>query len=648
MSGRKHEGKRYVCLVRCSTHEQTETSIADQLALLHAFARQHGMIHAGGDVELDGVSGSHPGARTDIEQVTQRKRTANDFDVLLVQDMSRLTRGGVEHGAKLEFDVAAVGVELIFAGSSVPEGDHAGIVKSVEYFAAKQYAKSVSYSTARGQMSALLQGRMLHSLRSPYAVDRLYLSLDGRPLHVIRTLPDRRRQQKLDPQTRQVIETYPAPQKGMKPIRYRKQAGETAIFIPGADDQVAAVRQIFRRKLIDGWGFWRIAKELNDAGVPSSTGKRWSTMAVKVVLRNPVYVGVGIANRKTSALYNERSVDAPRPARLDRKDWAARKRPRVRHRPKDEWVERRHPELENFLGPDLRPSAVEYQARFLSGAAPLPCVNLDRHIDSPFILKGLLRSKQGNYPMSGRGKGRPSSPRRYYAVSKAYILPSSDRIGRRLVPADAIETAVLAAVREALMQSSDLRAQVEATIRAEMAAVERDEGELARLHAEREQVGRQIAFVVEELGTLGREAAKAKVRELESKLAALADRITKAELSAAGATVDVPAAVERVMATLADMGHRMNGLPMRALRSLMSVLISRLEIDLETMAFDLELALPDWAAFDAQSFETRMGLEKNFSRETVGKAHRGFAIPIATFDCGRPGRGCFDCRRKAA
>src|SRR5207237_1163972 len=151
----------------------------------------------------------------------------------------------------------------------------------------------------------------------------------------------------------------------------------------------------------NGWGLWRIAMELNDAGVPSSAGKRWSTMAVKVILRNSVYVGVGIANRKTCALYNERSADAPRPTRIDRKDWAARKRPRVRYRPKAEWVERRHPDLENFLGPELRPLAVTYQAQFLTGAPPAPRTEGDKHVNSSFFLKGILRSKHGNYPLSG-------------------------------------------------------------------------------------------------------------------------------------------------------------------------------------------------------------------------------------------------------
>jgi hypothetical protein len=58
------------------------------------------MIHAGDDVVLEGVSGSIPGARTDIDLIIDRKRRKNDFDVVVVQDFSRFTRGGLQHGNK--------------------------------------------------------------------------------------------------------------------------------------------------------------------------------------------------------------------------------------------------------------------------------------------------------------------------------------------------------------------------------------------------------------------------------------------------------------------------------------------------------------------------------------------------------------------
>ena len=90
------QGRRYVSLVRCSTDEQADTSPADQAAVLRAFGDEHGMVHAGDDVVLEGVSGSMPGNRDDIARIVARKQARDDFDVLLVQDTSRLTRGGAQ------------------------------------------------------------------------------------------------------------------------------------------------------------------------------------------------------------------------------------------------------------------------------------------------------------------------------------------------------------------------------------------------------------------------------------------------------------------------------------------------------------------------------------------------------------------------
>ena len=77
-------GKRYINLVRCSTDQQTETSIPAQLDLLNAFGAARSMLYVA-DVILDGVSGSKPGNRDDLQELIDRKIQKNDFDVLLVQ-----------------------------------------------------------------------------------------------------------------------------------------------------------------------------------------------------------------------------------------------------------------------------------------------------------------------------------------------------------------------------------------------------------------------------------------------------------------------------------------------------------------------------------------------------------------------------------
>jgi hypothetical protein len=212
----KYKGRRYVCLVRCSTAEQVDTSIPDQIKLLRAFGDQHGLVFVD-QVVLEGVTGSVPGARTDIAEIIERKIDRNDFDVLLVQDVSRLTRAGATHGMKLKYDLGAVGVEVIFATEGLPSGDHSEITDTVGFYAAQQYVKSLSFATTRGMMSSLERGHNVYCLRPPYGIDRLYVTTEGKKLHIMRNLGDGTQVQ-LHPETGEVIATFGTNVKGQSQL----------------------------------------------------------------------------------------------------------------------------------------------------------------------------------------------------------------------------------------------------------------------------------------------------------------------------------------------------------------------------------------------------------------------------------------------
>src|SRR4051812_47695865 len=217
-------GKYCLGLVRCSTMKQADTSIPDQIAALRKFADDHGLIITD-TIILEGVSGSQPGNREDLQQITQRKRERNDFEVLLVQDTSRLTRGGMQHGNKIEFDFAAEGIEIIYAMEQLPDGPAADIVKALSYHSAKEQARSIAMNVARGSMSAMEQGRLSHTRRVPYGIDRLYLGPDRKPRYIIRALADGT-QLKLHAVTGEIIERFGInPQTG-KPAHYKKLADE--------------------------------------------------------------------------------------------------------------------------------------------------------------------------------------------------------------------------------------------------------------------------------------------------------------------------------------------------------------------------------------------------------------------------------------
>lgn len=178
-------GKRYINFVRCSTDQQTETSIPAQLELLNKFAKTIGMIHVD-DIVLDGVSGSKPGNRDDIRQIITRKETKNDFDVLLVQTEDRLTRGGAEHGMWIQGEFNLRSIQIVYACSDAPDGPYANIIRVMKHDAAQQTAISTSLRSTQGYQRALENRNVATSTHSPYGTHRLYCSADDKPLFIIR------------------------------------------------------------------------------------------------------------------------------------------------------------------------------------------------------------------------------------------------------------------------------------------------------------------------------------------------------------------------------------------------------------------------------------------------------------------------------
>ncbi len=636
-SDNRYKGRRYVCLVRCSTAEQADTSIPDQLKLLRAFGDQHGMVYVD-QVVVEGVTGSVPGARTDIDDIIQRKIDRDDFDVLLVQDVSRLTRAGAEHGMKLKYDLAAAGIDVIFAAEGIPDGDHGEIVETVGFYAARQYVKSLSFATTRGMMSSLERGRTVHCLRPPYGVDRLYVSLDGKPLHIIRNLPDGTQVQ-LHPETRDVIQTFGVNAKG-KPQHYRMQPNERVMLVPGDPDRVVAVRHIYRRYLIDGWKGFRIARELDDLGIRSESGKPWCVTTINYILANPVYTGRGIANRFTSAVYHKRSKNAPTKVQSSRQALARRKKPPQHVRPQSEWLEMEHPLLKDYLG-DLRNRAIAAHDQKLarqSNGHVVKTASKDRHVDSPYILKGILRSKQGGHPMSGRTTGTP--PTRYYAVHRGFTAPKHDKLMRRQINAEELEKAVLGVVRDVLLSADDVRERLVKEIERQRSSAQLNVSDVKKLEAEKQKLTNQIELTIESLGVIGKEAAKKKLHELEAKLTTVIEKLNAAKSSIP--TIDKPtdAVADEIITKLKSMGQRIGEISPKSLREIFLAMIARLEVDLTDKSVEIELALPSWASLNA------LCLDDKSARKSVNEAQMTIPLDSAICDYRRINRHpCFDCRR---
>jgi len=83
---------------------------------------------------------------------------------------------------------------------------------------------------------------------------------------------------------------------GRTPFGYRLEkvtdgSREHKRLVPGPDEEVALVREMFRLTVDEGMGIKAIANDFNARGVPGPTGRLWNSSAISHVLRNRVYVG---------------------------------------------------------------------------------------------------------------------------------------------------------------------------------------------------------------------------------------------------------------------------------------------------------------------------------------------------------------------
>jgi hypothetical protein len=594
------QGKRYIGLLRCSSAKQADTSIDDQRRVLEVYAREHGLIPVD-YVSLGGVSGSLPGNRTDIRDLIARKEQKNDFDLVLVQDTGRLTRGGVQHAHHIESALNAADIDVVYVKCSIPSGPEGDLIRSVMAYSDQQHARSISFSSTRGSMSSILDNRSAYCRQPPYGIDRLYVSPDGNELHVLRNLPDRT-QVKLDPKTGQVIATFGPNETTGVPNHYVKQKQERIVLVPGDEKCVEVVRRIYRRHHVDGWGRYRIAQELNQEGIPSPAGKKWSTDEIARILRNPIYLGRGIANRITSGIYNMRSPNSPLPSNVSRKELYTRKRPVTRVRPQADWHIQEHHRLAEILDPEVRQVAAarqhEYLERLSSGERARP--NRDRHTDTTFFLKGLLRSKQGNRSMTGTRSGR-GGKYRYYRVHEAYSSPDGNAIMRRMIRAEPIEQIVLETVKAALLSAPDLRERIERQVRSALKESASDQGEREALVAEREAIRKKLKVLVERLDPEMLELIDDDMASLKAQLRSVNDRLSRCEMMPPMDDQAVHRLVDKTIAAIRSLASTLQDAPAATLRQYLQLFITQLVVDMETGRLTIGIGAP--AELDAESLE---------------------------------------------
>uniref|UniRef100_UPI00254791A1 recombinase family protein n=1 Tax=Dongia deserti TaxID=2268030 RepID=UPI00254791A1 len=83
------------------------------------------------------------------------------------------------------------------------------------------------------------------------------------------------------------------------------------VLAPSLPAEVKVVKEIFRRCAVLGENTGRIARYLNDSGIPTRSGKRWWPSHIATILQNEKYMGAQVFNRTSAELGTKRIRNAP-------------------------------------------------------------------------------------------------------------------------------------------------------------------------------------------------------------------------------------------------------------------------------------------------------------------------------------------------
>ena len=242
---------------RFSSDLQRATSIEDQFRNCRKRAELEGwaIVATYADAAMSGTDANRPQYRAMLEAAARR-----EFDVLIVDDLSRLTRDAVECERairRLEF----IGLRIIATSDGYDSTSKARKV----HRGFKGLMNEIFLDDLRERVHRGLTGQA-----------QKHFWCGGRP-YGYRLKPV------LDP-TRLDVYGQPA---------------RIGTVLEIDSEQAAIVREIFAR-FVDGASCLAISRELNDRGVPSpgSTWKRktrrcrgWMASAIRVILKNPLYCG---------------------------------------------------------------------------------------------------------------------------------------------------------------------------------------------------------------------------------------------------------------------------------------------------------------------------------------------------------------------
>lgn len=268
--------------VRMSTeHQKYSTDNQSEAIQLYAARRGYEIVRTYAD---EGKSGLKLGGRLGLQKLLKDVETGRtDFVALLVYDVSRWGRfQDPDEAASYELRCRQAGIQVHYCAEQFENDGSIGssIIKTVKRAMAGEYSRELSVKVYAGQANLI----------------RLGFRQGGAAGYGLR---------------RVLVDQFGATKGVLNRGEQKSIATDRVILVPGPDEEVDVVREVYRLFVEIGRSEPQIAAELNRQGILTDLERPWTRGSVHQLLINEKYIGNNVWGRTSFKLKTAHVKNTP-------------------------------------------------------------------------------------------------------------------------------------------------------------------------------------------------------------------------------------------------------------------------------------------------------------------------------------------------
>lgn len=262
-------------------HQKYSTANQSEVIASYAASRSIEIVRTYAD---EGKSGLRLDGRDALQRlIADVEHGTADFETILVYDVSRWGRfQDADESAYYEYICKRAGITVQYCAEQFDNDGSpvSTIVKGVKRAMAGEYSRELSTKVFAGQCRLIEMG----------------FRQGGPPGYGFR---------------RALVDEAGRPKGELAPGEHKSIQTDRVVLTKGPDEEVAVIRDIYRRFVEDGISERELADRLNAAGIAAENGRRWTRGIIHQILINEKYVGNNVWNRVSFKLKKKRVRNPP-------------------------------------------------------------------------------------------------------------------------------------------------------------------------------------------------------------------------------------------------------------------------------------------------------------------------------------------------